>query len=73
MAENVKSLFAARLDRIEKKTSESNLRFLDAYFYEVMAEYRVDLRDAQAMRASYAMEDIYSESFEMLRNLHEKR
>jgi hypothetical protein len=72
MAENVKSLLTARLDRIEKKMSETNRRFLDAYFYKVMEENEVDLRDDQAMRASYAVADMYSTSIEMLQNLQEK-
>jgi hypothetical protein len=72
MAENVKSLLSARLDRIEKNMSESNRRFLDAYFYKVMEENQVDLRDDQAMRASYAVSDLYSTSIEMLQNLQEK-
>jgi hypothetical protein len=72
MAEKVKSLLIARLDRIEKKMSESNRRFLDAYFYKVMEEYQVDRRDAQARRASYAVADLYSKCYEMLQNIQEK-
>jgi hypothetical protein len=72
MTENVISLLTARLDRIEKTMSESHRRILNAYFYEMMEEYKVDVRDKQAIRASQAMADIYDAHFEKLDNLNDK-